>query len=275
MQGFMSAAKRSRILIKPYGNFEEGMTALEANLDRYDGVIFDAKGLKDDSQLRGTESFGNLFSAIDKIKSFKGSSNRHIPFCVYTGFFELTDQWLDKIDIFVKGQDQEKMFAYLHQEASQNHLTLTKRQYSAIFEFADKYFDTTNYSLLLALLNEKSLNSEDNAIKIDSITKLRRLNEKLMDIVCQQYLEKDINMVVKQGEEGGRTKTIFKELEQRLNVPVPIKNSIWNIYQTSSNYGNHTPLKSQEFLPSKFTVLSMTYGLLESMIWVKNIIQQN
>jgi hypothetical protein len=129
-----------------------GTEYLNKHLHEIDGVILDAK-VKDLSSdelpsLKGLQRSVNHLSSL----------SRQIPYCIFTGQKDLQDnKTFDdiyfQVKIFRKGLDNEKMFAYLKEEADKQEFTQIRKDYKDVFDvLTDDYTHSECAELMMNIL---------------------------------------------------------------------------------------------------------------------------
>ncbi|MBK6990046.1 MAG: hypothetical protein IPH33_18435 [Bacteroidetes bacterium] len=89
-------------------------------------------------------------------------------------------------------------------------------EYSDVFEFVDDFFDIANTSLIIDLLKKDSFLISESAVLIKNLSALRRLNEHLMDIACENILKVNVSDITTNS--GKRTVDIMDALEKHIKI---------------------------------------------------------
>jgi hypothetical protein len=152
-----------------------GTEYLNKHLHEIDGVILDAK-VKDLSSdelpsLKGLQRSVNHLSSL----------SRQIPYCIFTGQKDLQDnETFDDVyareQIFRKGLDNEKMFAYLKDEADKQESTQIRKEYKEVFEVLTDYADSECVEIMMDILKSVKNPSEEFNDKL-YFTQIRKILE--------------------------------------------------------------------------------------------------
>jgi hypothetical protein len=270
---FKLKAQKQRILVDCYDNVDSSMEALEASPRKHKFVVLDARAYLHEGQTKGSESEANLHKIFREIEKIAYQQNRFIPYCINTGFAEIKLQYDEVLTcpIFEKGNEGE-LFEHIWKTYNNSDNAKLRSEYPDVFEFADKYFDNASLDLLSKLLSKKQFESKNIGDRVDSLSRLRRLNEHLMDIYRIECLEVELTLITPNA--GRRSIEIIDYAKNTAmhNVPGNINNSVKNIYYTGSSFGSHSLQQAEidRSYPTHYAIIGMTNGFLETIVWLKN-----
>ena len=263
------AARNHRILIQYYDNLETAMEVLSTNA-KFKFVIFDGKCFLREGQKTGEPDFRFVSEAMLRINEIQQKLQKNIPYCINTGFVENVEQIQERAKVFSKSKenDQEKMFSYIWEQFNSTIQGQIKYDYPIVYDFADTYFNPENFDLFIELLSKDNFLKKDAVAINDNLTRLRKINEHLMDIYCDQILICDPLSIANNA--GKRTIQIAQHIYDNENtMPDFILGQIKTIYYTCSSHGAHN---TDGHKPTNNTVASLTYGLIDIILWMNTII---
>lgn len=271
-------ARRYQIIMDTATNLEEGLDLLMNN-QKYQAVILDGKAPLNAHQLKGTEAENFVHEAILRLREIELLHDRILPFCVHTAWYVQLEPSLrnrtlvfDKKKTAVDDSQMEAMFEYLHHEIAQLETTKIKLQYDDIFEFADRYLDEEDLSLLLNLLSPKT--STQRTFLLERLAFIRRLEESLLNIFCKECLKMD-PMLFGLGKTS-RGKELIDLVKTRKLAPLHVSFMTYVIYTTQSLAVQHKAPENSEFYNypiSIYTVQTFVNGLLDIILWIKDSIE--
>lgn len=264
-------ARKFNFFVAHFQNFEDGFNFIEKN-KKIKALILDGKCILNKDQEPGTGKSNFVFHSINRLHHLELEDNRYIPYCVNAYEPEIFSENLEGITkIFKKKEEHNLMFEFLRQKIEESDETQLKHKYEDIFEFANNHFDEDSEDLLIELL----LNAEekDSPTLITNLGILRRLEEKLFDIIAEKYLKADPQTF--RVQRYSRTKGIIFHLKNKQIIPQYLFNFSMDIYNIPSKYGNHNPNNENQnnsYLPGNYTVLSLSNSLMELISWAKNLL---
>jgi hypothetical protein len=262
------AARKHRILIQYYDNLETAMEVLSTN-PKFKFVIFDGKCFLKEGQKTGEPDFRFVIGAMLSINKIQQKLQKNIPYCINTGYVENVEQIQEQAKVFSKSKenDQEKMFSYIWEQFNSSIHGQVKHEYPLVYDFADTYFEADNLDLLISLVSDNNFLKKDAVAINDNLTRLRKINEHLMDIYCDQILICDPLSIANNA--GKRTIQIAQHIYDNENtMPDFILGQIKTIYYTCSSHGAHN---TDGYKPTNNTVASLTYGLIDIILWMNTI----
>ena len=263
-------ASGKSIVITHFHNLEDGIIALKES-KKYKAVILDGRCVLDKQQKPETGKSSFVFHAIQELRDLFFEQDRLLPFCVNA---ENPDDFIENLDgitqVYKKTEQHDDMFSFLLKMIYNLPETKIRLQHKEVFEFLMKYGDETDEDLLEDVI--LNIEKSDASSIVSNLSILRRIEEKIFDIICIQYLGKSLNFF--DNMRGSRTKSIISNLQQSKSLPVHLLYLSKNIYSTCSKYGNHNlKNKLDGELPGKYLVLSFLNALLELITKTNKLIQ--
>jgi CheY-like chemotaxis protein len=249
-------ARNERFRVTTFNNLEEGIDFLRKN-HRIKAVILDDTCVLNPDQKPGTAKTNFIFHALKDLNDLKHEQDRQIPFCVNTSEIgDLRDDLSGLARVFVKHQDEKLMFQHLRKEISALTESIIEEEFGSVLDLMEEYFDREDQELMQALLINRD--KTDSESLISNLTLVRRLEEKLFDVLSRKLLNRDPYTF--ENRHSSRTKSIIQHLHKEKLLPYELKELSFNIYSYSSKLGNHN---SKDYKPGLYFVKSMIYGLLE------------
>jgi hypothetical protein len=272
-EGFKTRAQQQRILVDAVDNLENLLELLEENRKKYQFVVLDARAFAKEGQQEGSEHESHLFKAFREIKRIEQKYNRHISYCVNTGFADLKLNYSEEIigcKVFGKGNEDD-LLQFIWQSFNNKDSARLRANYSDVFNFADTYFDEANWEVLFSLLHKEKYESRNISDIISSLSSLRRLTEHTLDIIFRHYL-RQISGVIR--SRSTRSSDIINYLNDRGVVPPQVFGGVVNILKTASNFGSHTPAEAVniEDYPTNNSIKALTYGYFEVVNWANKLL---
>jgi hypothetical protein len=269
---FKLAAQKERIITEAFDNVDNILEALEANPRKHKFVVLDARAYLHEGQAQGTESEANLHKIFREIEKIGKQQDRVIQYCINTGFAEVKLQYQEVLPcrIFEKGQEAD-LFRYIWDSYNNTDGAKLRQDYPDIFDFADTYFDDASIEVLSALLHKKNYESNSIALRVNSLSSLRRLTENSMDVLFQHHLLHQGGIV---RSRASRASDIINHLNNNGDVPPQVFGSVVNILKTASNYGSHTPEQAEQIAdyPTNNSIIALTFGFFETVLWTKKLL---
>jgi hypothetical protein len=248
--------RNERFRITSFNNLEDGIDFLRKN-HRIKAVILDDKCILNRDQKPGTAKTNFIFHALKDLNDLKHEQDRQIPFCVNTGELgDLRDDLSGLAKVFVKHQDEKLMFQHLRKEISALSESIIEEEFGNVLDYMEDHFDREDQELMQALLINRDKTDAESLIS--NLTLVRRLEEKLFDIMSLKVIGRDPYTF--ENRHSSRTKAIIQHLHKEKILPYELKELSFNIYGYCSKLGNHN---SKDYKPGLYFVKSMIYGLLE------------
>jgi len=260
--------------ITHYQNFEDGFEALEKN-KKLKALILDGKCPLNKYQQPGTGKSNFVFHSINRLHHLELEDNRYIPYCINTYYPDQFSEDLEGITkVFAKKQDHQAMFEFIGKKIEELDETQLKHKYDDVFLFINNYFDEDDEDLFLELLIHGE--DKDATNVISNLGIIRRLEEKLFDVIAVNYLKTEPEQFKR--NRLGRTKGIIFHLKNNQILPKYLYNFSMDLYNIPSKYGNHNPLSNTQIntqLPNNYTVISLTHSLMQIMCWANGLIDNS
>jgi len=256
-------AQRFGITLTHAGSLEAGRDCFERP-DGWSltGVILDVKCLKERTQQVPDNSF--LTAAV----RYFSEKAPHLPMVVLTGepdqYHNMRELYAGTLQVFSKGRDEEVMLAFLREAADRLEYVKIVADHHDVFDVVGKYLDGDAEQELLSCL--RGMKSDDPTVIKNNLGCLRRLLERIYialsradeNLVPSQYVAGEINLVAcykhlveKGAVERYRIIDRFAEL----------------IYKITSDNGAHTSYTVPKYLPTSYTVQTVTFALLDLLLW--------
>lgn len=272
-------ARSHDILIEHTQNLELGMIKLKEDIG-YEFVILDGKCLLEEGQEIPKENF--VHEAIEQIKSLKYSDNRHIPFCVNTGYMKDLKSSLDNrgIRIFDKDHKSEPLFNHIKDSVRLNPLSILKEKHPSIFSLYDrKILEGERMIKVISLLEF----DEDTKASKEQFNLIREVLEDVFLVLMEKFNHFPHEAFF--GSDGrpnlsycsiylsGR-KTKLRETEEQFDpiydTPIHISWTIGYVKEVSSilshSYGDSFDL---------YSMISVRNALFEILSWLPTYIDEN
>ncbi len=265
-----SRAEKKRIILLYARTLEDGKKTMKTKTGKeISGVILDAICLKDSKQEVPHKSF------IPKAIKYFEKSHPELPMAILTGepdeFTQLKEFYKGELNVYSKGHDEDNMLKFLKESALMLDRNRIINAYPDVFEIIEKHMDIEAEEDLIKCLKDMK-NSENTQIK-NNLTCLRRLLEKvfktaykinpeIVKIVPADYLKSNV-----------KVRKIIGHLKDKHYIT---ENSIIakfadTIYGIASDFGAHSTQETPDYPPSKYTVQSLTFALLDMILWLEKI----
>lgn len=268
--------------LKPFKLRKDGMGEFERRPNDYDGVILDARMLDESSdELPDTDG---LYKALFKLSELQGLS--YFPVVIFSANRNdiLNEQEFKKITkdipIYKKSLDEQRLLEDLKRMIHENPVAQIKIEYKKAFELCtNNYIGEEYFDKLLKLLKvlrgiEKSSSTEDliSARKI-----LEGIFQKLVSIgILPKELEGKLNPQCRVLECKDQSFIHIKEVVHPLIAF--ITSNILYITQDEGHLKDGLDLNVDKFRQNQGTnylLYSITYSLVDIMIWFKQFFDEN
>jgi len=186
LSGIKGRAKRNGINLIPFRSSNGGMSELERNYPMFDGVLFDAKILENEDDVKGTEDTIYVHRAKERVLQLK----KKFEIFILTGQAEAYEDKTFKkafTKVYMKGSDGEidRLFIDIKKAAATQEDTQIRQCYKRVFDFCtDSYIGRDSALTFLNAIkganNESSYDSKDYFLLIRKMLEL--LFEKLNKI---------------------------------------------------------------------------------------------
>ena len=265
-QNLSQLARNFNFKIHTFHNLEDGINYLKTH-QQLKAIILDERCILTPEQKPGTEKTNFVFHAMQELKDLEHEQDRVLPFCVNAAEpSNFNDDLIGIASVFQKNKDENELFKHLKLKVQYLKQSLVEKEFEDIFDFVDDYFNEDDYEILETLLLNKEKSDPQNIVT--NLSLLRRIEEKLFDVLC-------INMLAKQPAQfdnsgRSRTKNIIHALYVQKIIPRILKDSAFQIYTLASRLGSHNPnTNNNSYLPSQYFVTALVFNLLEIMQWSK------
>lgn len=265
-------ARSRRILLEHVTNLEDAAALLQEKSEKaFAGIILDVICLKTRKDQIPDPSF--IGTAIKTCEA----KAPNLPRVILTGepgtAVKVTELLGGDEKVFVKEHDQIiKMFDLIIEESAKIPHIAVKKKYDEIFEIFRKDYlsNDAEQDLLTCLLN---MGIHESTVISDNLHRLRRIQEKI-------YLALNrINPIIVPThlieEKGPKCREIMRHLVRNryLEDQKIICRFSDLVYSFSSDYGSHVPNTSPEYSPTKYTVQSLTFAMLDLLLWFKGLME--
>lgn len=112
---FRSKARKKKIKLNQFRNFEEGFKELKKNFNDYHGVILDAKCFTDkEAEQEGILSDDDIDAVSHNVRDLTESEG-YIPHCINTGYSSKFKRRLENqgFEVFAKPQENDDVLEYI------------------------------------------------------------------------------------------------------------------------------------------------------------------
>ncbi len=288
----ISDAELSGINIIPFESHEEGIQYLEANLNRIDAIILDAKvkDKKDDE----TTNLEGLRKSRDYINSLP--LDVRPPYFIFTGQPDYmgNDMFLESYgEPYKKASDNEKLFNHIKAAVKDRPNTKIRALYPKVFElFKNGFIDQKYEKHLLKIL--RSINEEDFAFDDEVyFNQLRQMLEVAMRRANEAGILHD-KCINHKGEVILQLSSLFLSGFEIDNLDINCKKThfskiisnhvkeildITNVGSHADNEGKNESeanLKEyREMLNTQYLLYSITFKLMDVLLWFSEYIKKN
>jgi len=251
---------------------EEGKRFFEGKEGKsFAGIILDVLCSQKEGELELHSSF------ITAANSYFDKNAPHIPRVILTGepdqYKGLKDLYKDTMNVYSKSVNENEMFDFLFSEAQKSDYVKIVNKYAVVFDVFEKdYLDCEAEQELIDCI--KNMKSADFTVSKNTLGCLRRLQEKIYiainrndpKMVPAEFIEKGVNV-----------RSIIYHLTEKGYVDrySIIDKSAMHIYSIASNNGAHTPYESSSYKPTKYTVQSIVFAMMDLLLWLKEVMESH
>ncbi|SEO65305.1 hypothetical protein SAMN05192574_110137 [Mucilaginibacter gossypiicola] len=269
---FKGIAQANRIIVDAVDNVDLLIEKLEEDHKKHKFVVLDARAFLHEGQKTGSESEANLIKIFREIERISNEQQRFLPYCINTGFADVKVSHSEVVncEIFEKGNEQA-LINFIWDTYNNSTEAVLRKNYPDCFEFADAYFDEPNLAILSEILKGDTFKSDSIATRVMVLASLRRLNEHLMDVVFDKYLNNSSGIIQKN---SSRSSDVFNYINDKEGILPHIYYPAINLYKVTSNFGSHSPEDAQKIAdyPSSNTTISLIHNFLDLVTWAKKLI---
>jgi len=281
---FLVEAEGEGIILEGYESFEEAFENLENKFPFFDAILLDGMFLEKKDQVAGTEDEVAIGMAIAKINEIK--SKKAFPWFVLSGKEQFTKEKnsilkANKARCFDKTNpnDVVELFKEIKKAADELDDTQTRHRYQRVFNVCtEKYIGINASNDLLSILKK------ENAEKAFSdpvlyFTPLRKIMEDLFSTYNKFGLLPDVFIKPVALNETSKFLSGAIEKGYQLDKPVFTKvvsdyvRSILAVCQPAAHRAEIDEFVAEVNTP--YLLLSITYQLLDVLIWSKNYFDNN
>ena len=270
----LKAAGR-QIILRSATNWQQGFEIIKSE-KQLQFVILDARCFIHETQEAGTESERFLIKAIKELESWRRDNNRFIPFCVNTGYSDLKHLFENEYNVFSKDHNPDLLFDHIWKEYTQSAIGLLSINYSEPFEFVDQYFSEENKEKMALLCQGDRFLKPGIDDRRKNLADIRIISEHYWDILAVEYLKEDLNRY--KDEPSKRTGLYIYKINNGEEKKIPEFIYYWSrtLFDLSSEYAMHNSISDSnlEKLPSKYLIASLTYGLLNAIVWGDQLVKE-
>lgn len=266
--------------IIPFEFTNDGVNEFLNNPEKYDAIILDAKSKDSINEVDTTDPLYRAIKILDQ-----NSTQHPVPFVVYTGQPDLMsnrnfESTLPSVKVFKKPGEYEKMMNFLISEIAKKPETKIKNRYKRVFEVCnDKYIGTYSekdlLSILLKIENEFIFQNPEafyNSLRKVVEDLLKAFNK--LGFLPDCFVERSIAMNESSRFLSGEW--VKERLQTKTPFPDIVLTMIKQVIQVCQSASHRSDLDA--FIRSNNTpylFFSVTYQLLDILIWFKSFVDQN
>ena len=273
LDSFKNEGRSYSIKLTGVTSLEEAQELIEEKGESYfHGFILDVVCNIKKSQTTPKPDF--LQEALDYIKQIAPSSPRAI-ITGHSDHYGGLKQYHSGESIYSKGEhkDIETMFTVFRKDISQLRSVKVLDKYSDVFEGLNQLSTAGDCSdqLLQTILKMKEY--ESTAIK-DNLARIRRIFESILISVSK----KNENIIPTslldiRGEKVSlRAGPTITYLYEEGHIDPTMRSLCLTIWNVTSSYGSHANYKQPDYIPTKYTVQSLTYALMDIILWAGSVL---
>lgn len=288
----ISDAEFSDIRMVPFQTHEEGMRELERHLATYDGVVLDAKVLKNIGD--ETPGLSGLRASIYRLEQL--TTKKRIPYFIFTGQADYMDSSMFEDSFgryYVKARDNEQLFTDIRLAADQVEDTQIKHRYQPVFNICtEAYIGESASEPLLSILRSFS-NPEAEVDDELYFNQLRIILEKMFRCAKKYGLlhEKcidDYNQVILAASSLFLSGLEVKYLGikcAKAHFPKLISSHVRSILEITNTASHsegeeveNSKLNLSEYrriINTPFLLYSLAFKLMDVLLWLKRYVELN
>lgn len=269
------SAKLKQIIIESKTNLEDGIEFIAQNRG-IDFVILDGKCfVNQDQEASGSTASNVPQRAMKLIEDINRDQNRHIQYCVNTGYFEDLESSLEGIFTVFQKDDSDDMFEHIIEKVASKEEYKLKNKYNECFEVFDLGIIDSKYEYLLI----DALNClENNDFRKKNLNTLRDLLEAIyLGLINQSKIPQ---VLLKPGGlpnlewctlffEGRSVKYDSNDQNKQVSISKRIPRDMQcNFRKLKDGASAYSHLNDTEML--KYPYLATIYALLDLLVWLSN-----
>ena len=256
-------------------SLEEAKAILTEDNVNFLGFILDVNCNIKKDQSSPNEAF--IFKTIRYLdKHFQG-----YPKVILTGFSEhynALSKYLSESNIksFNKKSDEyKKVFEYLRNEIEDLKESKIKAKYPEVFEIFEKGYLSYQIETQLTKILINVINDEQNWDSIlNNLSSIRRIQESIYIAISKKHQNIIPESFQLENSKGNlKVRPILKHLSDENFHSGIIKQFAYLIWSITSDSGAHTPYENPDYSPTDYTVQSITFALLDLLLWFKQIME--
>lgn len=276
---FIGQAEQDDVDITAFESHEEGISFLEKNLNDFHAVILDAKVKhKKDDTVIGLEG---LRASRDRLIELNNKTD--LPYFIFTGQpdYLTNEMFKDSFgDFYVKGIDNERLVQDIINRIEKNEDYILKKEYLKAFDvFSNEYIGNKGSVHLLSILKkENKIKAFDNPDLY--FNPLRKIMDDLFiafnkyGLLPNEFIKPSVAL-----NESSKFLSGSKEKGYKLEFPVfpkVVSDNVKNILAVCQPASHRAEIDSfVSMLKTPYLLLSVTYQLLDVLIWFKIFIDEN
>ncbi|OHB57799.1 MAG: hypothetical protein A2Y07_10790 [Planctomycetes bacterium GWF2_50_10] len=272
--GLQLDANPFRIRLEHATNLEDGLLKQQERGEKYfAGVILDVICLKDRKQEIPDPNF--LSKAMEEFNRRAPALPKVILTGEPTRSESLKPIFAGNTNVYHKSAEQiEEMLAYLVKQSENLPRLKFAKRFPDIFSIFDDGHLGPNDEQALVLCLEKLDNYEPTVIA-DNLARLRRLQEAIYLAISNKNPG-----VVPVGcieKNGPNCRDIMEHLRKnrfidRYGIIDKFGDTIYSI---ASDYGSHVLSSRSKYPPTRYTVQTLTFAMLDLLLWFKTIVEKH
>lgn len=281
MSGFKGDAKLNDIILVPFKSLNKGISELKKNYTIFDGVLLDAKFFENEDDIQGSEDTEYVHRAKEQLIQLPKKFEIFVLTAQAEAFEDKTFNKAFK-KVYRKGIDEdiERLFLDIKSAADQMPDTQIRHEFSRVFEvFTEKYIGSNGNKDLLSILRKENI---EKPFENDNIyfLPLRQIMEDIFKAFNQFGFIPDIFVKpeVAFGESSdflaGKIKKYYQLYDPIFpNIIAKYSDNIIKVCNPASHRSEIDSFIRER--NSSYTLLSITYQMLDLLLWIKDYFDQN
>lgn len=282
---FILEAEGEGLILEGYASFDEAFAVLTKDLKRFDAILLDGMFFEKKDQVAGTEDELGIGMAIAKINELK--PNKVFPWFVLSGKDQFTKGKnsllaANKVRCYDKTspKDVVELFKAIKHGADQQADTQIRHKYQRVFDVCnDKYIGGQGSTHLLSILKNEN---KENAFANPELyfVPLRKIMDDLF-IACNRYGIMPDVFVKPSVALNESSKFLSGGIEKGYQLdysifPKVVSDNVRSILAVCQPAAHRAEIdRFIEQINSPYLLLSITYQLLDVLLWFKNYIDKN
>lgn len=245
-------------------DWENGFERLkkESNIEF---VILDGKGKIEADQETEKDNF--VIRAMKDIDNYSKEVNRHIPYCVNTGFMERFEALDGNVKIFEKNDNQrESMFQFIIDEIAESEYRTIRMQFNEAFTAFDMGIVSIEYQPLLINIikayNDKDFRKVNLNIQRDFLEGIYISLHKVIPCIPEMLFNDNGLPIQEHCTQFMEDRRISGQKINK-NIPPEIKSSFRKLKESTNKYSH---LSNSDLV--KIPFLANTFLIMEILEWL-------